>query len=103
MVSPRWDRWVVTADKPSDQQEFERVAKLPFEEFSASLGYGRERSKWVYELFETVEQANAFADEIRGLGATNIKVSPPRIPPEEPLPTVDRKEAARRLRDFLSE
>ncbi len=103
MVSPRQDLWVVRADKPADRVGFDRAVRLPFEQSVRLLSYKAVSSR-VYELFDSVEQANEFAAEIRSHGATNIKVSEPRVPPQghsgssEP---VAREEAKYKLRAFL--
>lgn len=103
MVSPRQDLWVVSADKPADRMGFDRAVKLPLEQSVRFLSYKAVSSR-VYELFDSVEQANEFAAEIRSHGATNIKVSEPRRPPKghsgssEP---VARGQAKYKLRDLL--
>lgn len=58
----------------------------------------------VYELFDSAEQAHEFAAEIKFHGATNIKVSEPRIPRQGHSASsqqVEREELQLRISDFL--
>jgi len=79
MVSPRQDRWVVSASKPKDVKAFDAAVRQPFQAFSYSLGYGP--SQMVYELFMTEEQAIQYSMLVTEHGATDVRISPPRTPP----------------------
>lgn len=79
MVSPRQDRWVVSAVKPEDEKHFDSLVEQPFGSFQKSLGYDQRRSR-VYELFETEEEAKRYAVQLQLFGATEIQVRPPGIP-----------------------
>lgn len=103
MVSPRLDLWVVSAIKPADRAGFDRAVRLPFADSVRHLSYKGVSSR-VYELFDSVEQAHEFAAQIRCHGATNIKISEPRIPPQchsDSSEHVAREGVKFRLRDFL--
>jgi hypothetical protein len=77
MVSPRRDRWVVSAEKPEDDERFDSLVEQPFGSFRKTLGYGSGRSR-IYELFQTEEEARRYAVQIQLFGAKDISVSPPR-------------------------
>lgn len=87
MVSPRRDRWVVTADKPKGTDRFDSLVDQPFQSFSRGLGYGS--SLRVFELFATEEEARHYAALIQLFGATRIHVSPPEPPTALKQPRIE--------------
>lgn len=78
MVSPRYDYWHVSADKPEDHARFDRLVPQPFQDVSRGLGYGGGGRERVYETFATEAEARRFAARIQMCGATNIHVAAPR-------------------------
>jgi hypothetical protein len=76
MVTPRQDRWVVTAQKPNDIDFFDKNVSQPLYEMSKQL-YGRCSSDTVYEVFKTADEAQFFCSLIQTMGAADIEVRPP--------------------------
>lgn len=76
MVSIRRDLWAVSARRPENSDYFDAVVEQPHRRLCIRLGYSYTEDK-VFELFKTEEHAQKFAEHIRQLGASDIRVSPP--------------------------
>ena len=77
MTSPRYDLWLVGANKPKDVEKFDLLVKQPFQNSNRRLS--SEQSDLVYELFRTEEEARNYAIYIKLFGATGVVVRAPEM------------------------